>query len=129
MKHYKLRTCMVMQVKRWMTSFLFKEFFSFFKKTIPRDIFQSNWCLLVLDGHDSLVMLEAIKLTQEFGLDMVTFIFHTFHALQLMNMNCFKHFKIVFMKDRDDAMVRNNHCELNNCTFIGWVNKVLDHAL
>ncbi len=84
---------------------------------------------MVLDGHDSLVMLEAIKLTQEFGLDMVTFIFHTFHALQLMNMNCFKHFKIVFMKDRDDAMVRNNHCELNNCTFIGWVNKVLDHAL
>jgi hypothetical protein len=81
---------------------------------------------LVLNGHDSHVMLKTIKPTQEFGLDMVTLFFHTFHALQLLDMSCFKHFKIVFKKDGDDVMVRNNNCELNNCTFIGWVNKVLD---
>ncbi len=81
---------------------------------------------MFLDGHDLHVMLEAIKLTQEFGLNMVTLFCHTFHALQLLDMSCFKHFKFVFKKDKNDAMVRNNYRELYNCTFIGWVDKVLD---
>jgi len=62
---------------------------------------------LVLDGHDLHVMLEAIKLTQEFGLDMVILFFHIFHGLQLLDMSCFKHFKFVFKKDKNDAMVKN----------------------
>ncbi len=60
---------------------------------------------MVLDGHDSHVMLKAIKLIEEFGLDMVTLFFHTFHALQPLDMSCFKHFKILFKKYRDDAML------------------------
>jgi hypothetical protein len=44
----KLRTCKAMQSKDWMTTFLFKEFLSFFKRSIPSGISQqiciySSW--------------------------------------------------------------------------------------
>jgi hypothetical protein len=51
---------MAMQIKAWMTStFQFKLFLSFSKRL--GGFFQSNWHLLVLNGHGSLVKLEAIK--------------------------------------------------------------------
>jgi len=34
----KASTCMTVQTKAWMTSFLFKEFLSFFKKLVISDI-------------------------------------------------------------------------------------------
>jgi hypothetical protein len=79
--------------------FFFKEFFSFFKRSIPKDIFQSKLHLLVLDGHGSHVMLEAIKETQQFGLNMVTLPFHTFNALRHLDVRCFKPFKMTFRKE------------------------------
>jgi hypothetical protein len=80
-RRYKSKTCMTMQSKTWMMFFLSKEFLSFFKRSIPKDIFQSKLHLLVLDGGGSHVTLEAIKQTQQFGLNMVTLPFHTSHAL------------------------------------------------
>jgi hypothetical protein len=77
----KLGTCMAMQSKAWMTTFLFKEFLFFFKSSIPGEISISNKHLLILDGHGSHVTLEAIEQSSEFGLDMVTLPLHTFHAL------------------------------------------------
>jgi hypothetical protein len=62
--HCKLRTCMVVQTKAWMTSFLSKEFLSFFKKSVPSGISPSNCQLLALDGHGSHVSLEAIEQVQ-----------------------------------------------------------------
>lgn len=51
---------MAMQkILAWMTFYL-----SFFKKSIPGGVFQSNHHLLVLNRHDSHVTLEAIKQTQ-----------------------------------------------------------------
>ncbi len=38
----KVGTCIAMQTKAWMISFLFKEFQSFFKKSIHSEISQSN---------------------------------------------------------------------------------------
>jgi len=35
MKYCKFGTCMAIQTKAWMTSFLFKEFWSFFKRSYP----------------------------------------------------------------------------------------------
>jgi len=64
-----------MQTKAWMTSFLFKEFLSFFKKLILGEIFS------IIEEHGSHVMLEAIAQAQEFNLDMVTSLTHTFHAI------------------------------------------------
>jgi hypothetical protein len=37
-KYCKARSCMVMQRNAWMTSFLFKEFLSFFKKNVLNGI-------------------------------------------------------------------------------------------
>jgi hypothetical protein len=78
---YKPRTCMAMQSKAWMTTFLFKEFMFFFKRFILNGISITNRHLLILDGHGSHVTFEAIEQVQKFGLDMNTLPSHTFHAL------------------------------------------------
>ncbi len=64
-----------------MVMFIFKEFFSIFKKYVPNENFQTNQHLIILDGHGSHVTLEAIKQSHQFGLDMITFPSHTSHAL------------------------------------------------
>jgi hypothetical protein len=56
----KACTCMTMQTKAWMTSFLFKEILSFFAKLVPSEISQFNQHFLILNGHGSHVILEAI---------------------------------------------------------------------
>jgi hypothetical protein len=62
--HCKLGTCMVIQTIALMTSFLFKEFLSFFKKLVPSGTSLNNYHLLTLDGHGSHVSLKAIKQAQ-----------------------------------------------------------------
>jgi len=52
---------MAMQKKTWLTSFLFKEFFTLFKKYVPGGVSITNQHLLILKGHGSHVTLEAIK--------------------------------------------------------------------
>jgi hypothetical protein len=52
-KYYKFGTCMAVQTKAWMTSFLFKEFLSFFKRLILGGSSPSNHHLLILNGHGS----------------------------------------------------------------------------
>jgi hypothetical protein len=58
-KHYKKRNMHGnLQRKAWMiTSFLFKKFLSFFKRSILGGIFQYNQHLLILDGHGSHVII------------------------------------------------------------------------
>ncbi len=63
-KHCKFGTCMVVQTKAWMTSSLFKEFLSFFKRSIPGGSSLINHLLLILNGHGSQVSLEAIEQVQ-----------------------------------------------------------------
>jgi len=41
----------------------------------------------------------------------------------------FKPFKTIFRKERDNAMVRENHCELNKIAFANWVEKVVNTSL
>jgi hypothetical protein len=101
-----------------MTSFLFKFVLSFFKKWVPSEIFQSNQHILILNKHGSHVTLKTIAQAHEFALDMVTLPSHTFHLLQPLDVSCFKPFKIAFKKKKDNAMVKNNHCEPNKCTLV-----------
>jgi len=72
---------MAMQSKAWMTTFLFKEFLSFFKRSILSGISLTNKHLFILDGHGSHVTFEAIKQVKKFGLYMITLPSHTSHAL------------------------------------------------
>jgi hypothetical protein len=50
-----------MQKKAWTATFLFKEFFSFFKRLILTGMFPTNCRLLILDGHGSHITLQAIE--------------------------------------------------------------------
>ncbi len=122
----KLRICMVMQSKAWMTTSLFKEFLFFFKRSILSGISLTNRHLFILHGHRSHVMFEAIEQINFFGLDMITLPSHTFHALQPLDAACFKPFKITFKKERDISIVKRNYTKLDKITLAGWVDKALD---
>jgi hypothetical protein len=56
-----------MQNKAWMTNFMFKKFLLFFKRSVLSGVSQTNYHLLIMDGHGSHVTLEAIEQVQEFG--------------------------------------------------------------
>jgi hypothetical protein len=71
---------MAMQSKAWMITFLFKEFFVFFKRSTPSGTSLTNRHLFILDGHGSHVTLEAIEQAKKFGLDMIILLSHTSHA-------------------------------------------------
>jgi len=94
-------TYMAMQNKASMTSFIFKEFLSFSKRSISGRILLTNRHLLIVDGHSSHVTLEAIEQAHEFGLNMVTLPAHTSHALQPFDVSCLKPFKTTFRKEKD----------------------------
>jgi hypothetical protein len=49
-KFSKLGTCMLMQKKTWMTTFLFKKFLSFFRRLVQGEMSFTNQHLLVLNG-------------------------------------------------------------------------------
>jgi hypothetical protein len=66
---------------------------------------------------------------QQFGLDMITLLSHTSHALQPLNVNCFEPFKTTFKKEKDNSMARNNYNEQNKVTFVNWVDEALNMAL
>jgi hypothetical protein len=73
--------------------------------------------------------LEAIEQTHEFGLNMVTFPAHTFHALQTIDVFCFKPFKTTFRKEKNVVMSKSNYMELDKITLIGWVDQALDKSI
>jgi hypothetical protein len=51
------------------------------------------------------------------------------HALQPLDVICFKPFKIGFRKERDTTMVRRNYTKLYKITLVGWVDKALNLTL
>jgi hypothetical protein len=59
-------------------------------------------------------------------LDIITLPFHTSHAFKPLDVSCFKPFKINFKKERDNAMVKNNHCKLISADY---ANETLDQSL
>jgi hypothetical protein len=79
--------------------------------------------------HGSHVTLEAIEQTKDFGLNMIILPSNTSHALQPLDVACFKPFKTIFKKERDTIMVRKNDIKVDKITLVGWVNKALDQAL
>jgi hypothetical protein len=85
--------------------------------------------LLILDGHDSHVTLEAIKQAHEFGLNMVNFTTHTSHALQPLDFFCFKPFKITLKKEKDVTMFKSNYMEPDKITLARWVDQALDKSI
>jgi len=108
-KFYKPNICMAMQKKAWMIAFLFKEFLFLFKRSILNGVSLTNRHLLIINGHGNHVTLEAIERAKDIGLNMITLPSHTSHALQPLDVSCFKPFKITFKKVRDATMYKSNH--------------------
>jgi hypothetical protein len=78
-----------MQAKASMTTFLFKEFLSFFKMLIPGGISQTNHHLLILDTQCSWVTchIKNHRIRNNFGLDMIALFSHTSHGFQPLNVS------------------------------------------
>ncbi len=113
-----------MQKKVWMTTYLFKQQlgFLFYKSII-------GGFLKKMTSSDSKWATQALEQVVEVGLDMVTLPTYTWHALQPLNVSCFKPFKTTFRKERSSTMVKNNHLEPNKVTLTTWVDKALQQPL
>jgi hypothetical protein len=111
-----------------MVTFLFKKLMSFFNKSIPSGMSLGNRHLLILDGHGNHVTLETIKHAKKFGLNMITLPSHTSHALQPLNVFCFKPFKTTFRKVKDVVMSKSNHMKPNKITLARWVDQALEQS-
>ncbi len=71
---------MAMQKKAWMIAY-FQLVAYFLLQICTKGSSQQNFHLLIMDGHESHVTIEALEQAIEFGIDMVTLPFHTSHTL------------------------------------------------
>ena len=107
---------MGMQPNAWMTRWLFESWISHFiecsKKEPGLDL--ENRHLLLLDGHNSHVTLEVVKTAMGAALDIISLASHTSHALQPLDLVCFKSFKTAFRKQRDLWTLVNKKKKVGN---------------
>jgi hypothetical protein len=82
-----------------------------------------------LTSFDSKWAIQTLEQVVEVRLNMVTLPTYTSHALQPLNVICFKPFKTTFRKERTSTMVENNYLELNKTALTTWVDKALQQPL
>jgi len=54
---------------------------------------------------------------------MITLPSHTSHALQPLDLTCFKPFKTTFRKERNGAMDNKNNTKPDKITLVTWMDK------
>ena len=108
------RAIMGMQPNAWMTRWLFESWISHFLECLKNGpkVDHSNCHLLILDGHNSHVTLEVVKISMDNSLDIVSLSSHISHALQPLDVACFKPFKTTFRKCRDLWSMENSKKEV-----------------
>jgi hypothetical protein len=123
---------MAMQAKAWMTGHLFKSWIGHFVKNV-RDsgLGISPTCrhLLILDGHGSHVTMDVVKIARSVGLDLLTLPSHTPHAMQPLDVSCFKPFKQAFQLLRDVWTLHNKSKGASKEVLAKWVFAALEKAL
>ena len=72
------------------------------------DLSPSNRHLVILDGHKSHGSLEVIQKAKHHGVDMISLPSHISHALQPLDVACFKPFKTALKAYRNRWMVQNS---------------------
>jgi hypothetical protein len=122
---------MAMQVKTWMTKFLFSTWISHFLESVSRmdSISPTSRHLLTLDGYTSHVTLEVVKVTRGAKLDLVSLPSHTSHALQPLDVAVFKPFKTYFREYWNYWTSRNIGQKATKETLAHWVSLALRKAL
>ena len=93
----KVGTTMAMQEKGYITSYHFSRWMDHFIEHLKdlQLLSPSNRHLIILDGYKSHLTLEVIQKAREHGVDMINLPSHTSHALQPLDVACFKPFKSV----------------------------------
>ena len=122
---------MGMQPNAWMTRWLFESWISHFIECLKRGpgVDLTSRHLLILDGHNSHVTLEVVKISMASGLDIVSLPSHTSHALQPLDIACFKPFKTAFRQIRDAWCLRNKNLPVGKQTLCEWTSTALKRAL
>ena len=129
--NYEAGAVMGMQPNAWMTRWLFGSWISDFieclKKGPGEDL--TNRHLLILDGHNSHVIVKVVKISMESGLDIVSLPSHTSHALQPLGIAYFKPFKTAFRKLKDMWLLTNKTRIVDKQTLYEWTLQALKVAL
>ena len=122
---------MAMQPNAWMTKWLFESWISHFIECLKKGpgLDQRKRHLLILDGHNSHVTLEVVNISMESGLDIVSLPSHTSHALQPLDVSCFKPFKTAFRIIRDSWTLVNKNKRVTKQDLCDWTSKSLKAAL
>ena len=124
-------TIMGMQPKVWMMRWLFKSSISHFieclRKGLGLDL--TNCHVLILEGHNSHVTLEVVKMSMELGLDIVFLPSYTSHALQPLEVACCKPFNVAFRILRDGWSLTNKNKAMEKQNLHEWTSKALKVAL
>ena len=122
---------MAMQEKEYMTSYLFSRWMDHFIEQLEAigNLSPSNRHLVILDGHKSHVSLEVIQKAKHHGVDMISLPSHTSHALQPLDVACFKPFKTALKAYRNKWMVQNSGGKVEKDILAQWVDLSLKKAL
>ena len=125
---YEPGAVMAMQPNIWMTKWLFQSWISYFIGTLTKTVGISaeNKHLLVLDGHNSHVTLESKHLAMNSGLDIISLPSQTSHALQPLDVSCFKPFKTAF---RDSWTLLNKGKKVEKTDLCEWTSQALEKSL
>ena len=112
-------------------TYLFSAWISHFIACVWRvgEISPEQHHLLILDGHNSHVTLEVVQKARATGLDLLSLQSHMSHALQPLDVCCFKPFKQHFREYRDFWSSRNRHQAASKEMLAHWVSLALKKAL
>ena len=122
---------MDMQPNAWMTKWLFESWISHFITCLRKglEVDFTNMHVLILDGHNSHVTLEVVRTAMESGVGIISLPSHTNHALQPLDVACFRPFKCAFRKQRDAWTVLNKNKKVGKQDLCEWTSKALQTAL
>jgi hypothetical protein len=84
--------------------------------------------ILILDGHNSHIILETIRKAKDVGLGFPNLPTHTFHEFQHLDVSVFKSFKIAFCKIRDIWSLAKKHKFARKEDLVQWVSLALQKS-
>jgi len=92
-------------------------------------ISHGNRHFLLLDGHESQMMLEVVQKARVEGLDIITLPSHTSYRLQPLDVTIFKSFKVAFKAHRDKWTLDNKGKGAKKENLTKWVSLGLKKTL
>ena len=92
-----------------MTQYFFSNLLSHFIQALGsrRGISNQKRHLLIVDGHNSHVIIEVVMQEMQVGLDVLTLPSHTSHRLQPLDVGVFVPYKRAFKRYRDTWVMRH----------------------